>query len=339
MTTILTQLTLSTALIVIAGLSLAKSAERIAELTGWGRMFVGALFLAGATSLPELIVDLRSIRVGLPDLATGDLLGSCLFNLLILALLDFGYPSKFRRTSFSPKFLHHSLAAVLTMVLTSLVGIAIASGSALSVFGVSVFLWGVMFFYLYGVRLILMDGRAENTMTGPGEAKSDSSLPKSFELFRAFAGYALSSCIILGTAPSLVDAADQVAIRMNLGHSFVGTTLVALTTSLPELIATLAAFRIGSPDLAIGNIFGSNAFNIMLFVPLDFMAPGVLFASVQPTHAVTAFSVVIVTGIAVMGQIYRKKERSRFSEPSSETVVVMIFLFLLFLYFVKDQRR
>ena len=102
-----------------------------------------------------------------------------------------------------------------------------------------------------------------------------------------------------------------------------------------ELVSTLAAFRMGAPDLALGNIFGSNAFNMILFVPLDFMYPKALFSSVRSIHAVTALSVVAATGVAVMGQLYRKKERSRYTEPSSETVVVVIVLFLILLYWLR----
>lgn len=114
---------------------------------------------------------------------------------------------------------------------------------------------------------------------------------------------------------------------------------MALTTSLPELIATLAAFRIGAPDLALGNIFGSNAFNMILFAPLDFLYSGSLFSAVRGIHAVTAFSIVTATSIAVIGQLYRKKERERFTEPSSETVVVVIILFLVLLYLINNQSQ
>jgi cation:H+ antiporter len=135
-------------------------------------------------------------------------------------------------------------------------------------------------------------------------------------------------------APFLVEAADQLAKMSGLGQTFIGTTVVALATSLPELVSTIVAFRMGSPDLAIGNIFGSNAFNMLLFVPLDFIYPKVLFASVRSIHAVTAFCIVSVMSIALMGQLYRRKERSRFKEPSSEIIVVVILLFLYLLYVI-----
>jgi Ca2+/Na+ antiporter len=129
----------------------------------------------------------------------------------------------------------------------------------------------------------------------------------------------------------------RIALETGIGHTFKGTTLVAFTTSLPELIATLTAFHIGARDMALGNVFGSNAFNMVLFVPLDFLFSGSLFSVVKGIHAVTAFSVVTATGIAVIGQTYRKKERSLFAEPSSESVVVVIFLHLILLFFYISQ--
>ncbi len=327
----LMQFLASALVIVIAGYVLTKFADKIADATGWGRMFVGSLLLAGATSLPELMVDLKAIELDLPDLAVGDLLGSSLFNLLILALLDFGFPSAFRGTAFSPKFLHHSLAAVLTIILTAIVGLGIASRLETAVLGVSVFTWAVALVYLYGLRLIFLE-RSEDPKAEEEHAPASGLKANARPIIIAFSGYLISAGVILVAAPYLVQAADELAKQSGLGHTFIGTTLVALATSLPELVSTLVAFRMGSPDLALGNIFGSNAFNMILFVPLDFMYPQVLFSSVKSIHAVTALSVVVATSIAVMGQLYRKKERSRFAEPSSEVVVIVIVLFLFLLY-------
>lgn len=339
MSIVILRFVLSALVIIVMGSFLTKFADKISEVTGWGRMFVGGLLLAGATSLPELMVDLRAVQLDLPNLAVGDLLGSSLFNLFILAVLDFTYPSAFRRTAFSPKYLHHSLAAVLTIILTAIVGIGIASRLEASLLGISLFSWAVIIVYLYGLRLIFLDGFNNSAQATPTESEQRSPItPKYRSLITAFSGYMVSAFVIVLAAPHLVETADEIAKHSGLGHTFVGTTLVALATSLPELVSTLAAFRIGAPDLALGNIFGSNAFNMILFVPLDFMYPKVLFNSVRTLHAITALSVVAATGIAVMGQLYRKKERSRFSEPSSETVVVVIVLFLFLLYWLKSTQ-
>lgn len=336
MTMVLLQFFISAAVIVIAATFLTKSADKIAEMTGWGRMFVGGLFLAGATSLPELMVDIKAVQSDLPDLAVGDLLGSSLFNLLILATLDFAFPSAFKRTAFSPQYLHHSLSAVLTILLAAVVGIAIASRLELAFWGISFFSWAIVGVYLFGLRLIFI-GRNNEVATQTdslptASAAGSLSVIKQRSFYRSILEYMIAAVVILFAATYLLESADELAKVSGLGHTFVGTTFVALATSLPELIATLAAFRIGAPDLALGNIFGSNAFNMILFFPLDLFYPGILFNSVRSTHSVTAFCIVAATSVAVMGQLYRKKERSRFSEPSSEIVVGLIVLFLYLLY-------
>jgi len=325
------QFLISAIIIIIAGHYLTRSADKIADLTGWGKMFVGSLLLAGATSLPELMVDIKAVKMNLPDLAVGDLLGSSLFNLLILATLDFTFPSAFRRTAFSPAFLHHSLSAVLTIILTAIVGVAITSKLETSIFGVSIFSWAIVIIYFFGIRLTYMDG-AKNEVQ---KIENTFSSAKKNKLIFSFLYFLASTVIIILTAPFLVNSADQIAQMSGLGHTFVGTTLVALSTSLPELVATIAAFRMGSPDLALGNIFGSNAFNMILFVPLDFFYANNLFSSVRGVNAVTAFGIIAATGTAVMGQLYRKKERSRFIEPSSEAVVAIIVLIFFLIYNLK----
>ena len=328
------QFALSAFVIVVAGSYLTKFADKFAEVAGLGRMIAGALLLAGATSLPELMVDLRAIQLDLPDLAVGDLLGSSLFNLLILAILDFAFPSAFRRTAFSPKFLHHALAAVLSVTLTAIVGIGIASKIEASFLGVSLISWAIAIVYFYGLRLIFLDGGAQTDMASAVGGGRAFWLGSRRPMLLALSGYGLCAAVILVAAPFLVASADALAKQSGLGHTFIGTTLVALATSLPELVSTLAAFRMGKPDLALGNIFGSNAFNMILFVPLDFMYPKVLFSSVRGTHAITAFSIVVATSVAVMGQLYRKSARSRLTEPSSEAVVVVIVGFLALLYHI-----
>lgn len=326
------QFLISAIIIIFAGYYLTKSADKIAELTGWGRIFVGSLLLAGATSLPELMVDIKSIQMNLPDLAVGDLLGSSLFNLLILASLDFFFPSAFRRTAFSPTYLHHSLSAVLAITLTAIVGIGITSKLDTSFFGISIFSWAILIVYFFGIRLTFLDGIKEKD-----QSKVEQNITTNIKkrLVLEFSFFLIATIIILAAAPFLVESADQIARMSGLGHSFIGTTLVALSTSLPELIATIAAFRMGSPDLALGNIFGSNAFNMILFVPLDFFYKNNIFNSVRSVNAVTAFGIILATSIVVMGQLYRKKERTHFLEPSSEAVVVTIILILFLLYNLK----
>jgi Ca2+/Na+ antiporter len=90
------QFVVSAAVIVIAGTYLTRYADAIADLTGLGRLLVGSILLAGATSFPELSVDLSAVRLGEVDMAVGNLIGSSLFNLLILGILDLSHHSRGR---------------------------------------------------------------------------------------------------------------------------------------------------------------------------------------------------------------------------------------------------
>lgn len=319
----------SAAVIVAAGMALARFADRIADLTGLGRLLVGGIFLAGATSLPELMVDLNSVWLGQPDLAVGDLLGSSLLNLLILAGLDMAFRGSAR--AFTQDSQHHALSANGAMLLTALAGAGIAARSPSAIFGVGPFVWAVAAAYVLGLRMAFR----ERGLDAPGNApppERESAQERRMKLIKAFAGYTACALVILIAAPRLAKAADSLAVLTGLGHTFVGTTLLALATSLPELVTCWAAFRDKATDLALGNIFGSNAFNMALLLPLDAAQPGPLLSAVQPLHAVTAFCVCAVTGIAVSGQVYRRKDRERFLEPGAELMIASILAFLFLIY-------
>ncbi len=133
----------------------------------------------------------------------------------------------------------------------------------------------------------------------------------------------------------MVRAADQIATTSGLGHTFIGTTLVALITSLPELVTTIAAFRMGAPELALGNIFGSNTFNLLLLLPLDALQSEALLSRTHSSHALTAFCVIIIGSIAVMGQVSRKRGKNHIWEPSSGLIALLTPAFLYLLYRVR----
>lgn len=307
-----------------AGAVLTRCADRIAELSGLGRVLVGSVFLAGATSLPELSVDLSAVRQGHPDLAAGDLLGSSLMNLLILAAIDSAGFSP--RRAFGADSRHHALSALHGLFLTACVGLAAASGGGPEVMGAGVMAWGLAGVYLVGLRVTWLDQGSE------GRA-SDSTRPRfTRDLFRPGLGYVAAAAVILYAAPRLAEAAGRLAELTGLGHTFIGTTALAIATSLPELVSTITALRLGAPDLALGNIFGSNAFNMLLFLPMDLAHSGPLFGALRPHHALTAFAVIAATTLGVMGQVLKRHEKRWFLEPSAGMIALLIMGLFWLLY-------
>lgn len=329
MTFILVEFAVSALVIIVAGTFLSRYADEIAERTGLGRLLIGSVLLAGATSLPELSVDISAVRNGMADLAVGDLMGSSLFNLLILAVLDLSTHSK--GIMLSRKAARHALSGNVSAALILIVAMCLLTQPVLGTgefVGISYGLWLVLFGYLFGVRMISCDqtaSRAENDAsetphTAPGGWLSSA------------IGFCVAAAAIVVSGPFLADAAGQLADATGLGKSFMGTTLVAFSTSLPELVASLAALRMGAHDLAIGNVFGSNAFNMLLLIPLDIVHEGPLLSEVSNVHAVTCVASVIATLVVVLGQLYQVERRRRFIEPDASLVIAVVFGSLWLIY-------
>jgi cation:H+ antiporter len=317
------------AVVALAGTFLARSADQIAEITQLGRLLIGSVLLAAATSLPELTVDLSAVRQGMPDLATGDLLGSSLMNLLILAALDLAHRSGGKMLS--REAAAHALSATLSIALTALVGMAILTAPRLpgsSFFGIGIWSWGILAAYLSGVRMIFLDQRVSARAAadaaeaaGPDEGGTK---PVGSPPWKPVVVFSVAALVLFFAGPRLAHAAGQLAEFSGLGTTFVGTTLVALCTSLPELVASIAALRMKSFDLVIGNVFGSNAFNMILFVPMDAAHSGSLFADISPSHAVTSLAVILATTVAVLGQLYHVEKRRRVVEPDALLMLLIV---------------
>jgi cation:H+ antiporter len=313
------------AVVAAAGTALARAADAIAEATGLGRLLVGSILLAAATSLPELSVDLAAVRAGHTDLAAGDLLGSSLMNLLILAGIDLC--RRDGRRMLSREAASHALSATLAIALTGVVGCAILASGKLDVpvvLGISGWSWAILMAYVLGARMLFIDQRISARVAAEQSALDGAGDRTARPLGRSAAIFAVAAAVLVAAGPRLADTAARLAERSGLGGTFVGSTLVAFTTSLPELVASVAAVRLGALDLAIGNTFGSNAFNMILFAPLDAAHPGDLFRAVSPAHAVTALAVIVATAIAVLGQLYHAERRLPLVEPDALLMLLVI---------------
>jgi cation:H+ antiporter len=306
------------AVIVVAGIFLTRFADAIADLTGLGRLLVGSVLLAGATSLPELAVDINVVRLVQPNLAVGDLLGSCLCNLLILAILDLSRYSRGRM--FSRISAAHALSAVMTILLAAIAVMAITTrpGGQTPGLGLGVGTLAIGLVYLGGCRLIYLDQKLAGTRCHSADNPAVP-LPAhpAMGLRLAIVGFGLAACVILAVSPFLARAADELAEISGLGRTFVGTALLPLSTSLPELVASIASLRMGDHDLAIGNVFGSNAFNIAMLVVLDTVQPGPLLSVASTTHGVTDLSVIVVTAVGVAGLLDQVESRRRLLDPDA----------------------
>jgi cation:H+ antiporter len=298
----------SGAVVVIAGAALARSADAIAEATKLGRLWVGSVLLAGATSLPELSTDVAAVRLGAVDLAVGDLFGSSMANMLILAGIDLLPP---RRHVLRSAAFDHALAACLAISLNALAAVFVLAGNAAVAFGTSLGSVVLLVAYLAGTRAVFRHTRSRPEATDTGAT------PASPSLRQAGIRFGLAALVILAAAPVFAWSAQGIAEISGLGATFVGTWLVGLATSLPELVASLAAIRLGAFDLAVGNLFGSNAFNMVLFFALDLAHPGPLFAALDPDHVLSGLFAVVLMSIGLAAIVFRAERRFGRLEPDS----------------------
>jgi len=138
---------------------------------------------------------------------------------------------------------------------------------------------------------------------------------------------------LLVVAPFLAWSANRIAEETGITATFIGTSVVAITTSLLELVVAIGAVRLGAFDLAVGNLFGSNAFNMAAFLFADLAyREGGLLSSVSSTHALTALWSILMMNIGLMGIIYRAEKRLLLIEPDSLLMIVAYVLGLWLLF-------
>lgn len=310
----------SAAVVVAGGIMLGKGADRIANLTGLGRVWTGAVLLAVATSLPELVTDVSAVRMGAPNLAAGDLFGSNLTNMLILALIGL-LPAK---EQIVEEDAADAITACLAILLNALVVAFLMVRPKLALAGLRPGPALLPVVYLFGTRVVYLQGAMEpERSAGRNLEEVFAKARKSARpLVRSFLIFTLGASLIYFAAPVLASSAERVADVSGLGSSFVGTWLLGLTTALPELVTSLTAAVIGATDLAVGNLFGSCAFNMVIFFVMDLACPkGSVFSALDPVHALTGSLSIVLMTLGLASVVYRPGRRLAVIEPGSMLMV------------------
>lgn len=293
--------------IAVAGVKLSRYGDAIADKTGLGGTWIGVILLATVTSLPELVTGVTSVTVAeAPDIAVGDILGSCVFNLSIIVILDFLHREE---SVYSRASQGHILSAAFGIMLIGFAGFNIllsSHGGDFSVGHIGLYSPLILVFYLVMMRTVYRYESAQVEKFAEAEADQYPELSKQ----QAIARYMIAAAFVVVAGSVLPFIGKQIALQMGWYESFVGTLLVAFATSLPEIVVTIAALRVGAVDMAIGSLFGSNLFNIAILSVDDFLyIKGSLFHFVSPTHAVSAFSATMMTGVAIAGLFYHPRTR------------------------------
>lgn len=294
-------------LIAVAGSQLSRYGDVIAEKTGMSGTWIGLILLATVTSLPELVTGITSVTVAnAPDIAVGNILGACVFNLVIIVVLDLFYRQGSVYTDVNQG---HILSAAFGVMIIGVAGMGIvmhSSGAGWAIGHVAVFTPVILVLYVVAVRTVFhYEQRRVEAMT---EVVAEQ-YPY-ISLRQASIRYAISAAVVVAVGIAMPFVARQVAHAMGWTEGFVGTVFVAFATSAPELVVTLAAVRLGAVDMAVSNLFGSNLLDIAILGIDDLVyTAGPLVNDVSPTHAISALSAVVMTGVAIVGLLYQPASR------------------------------
>ena len=326
---------ISASVVVAAGIVLAQAGDAIATRTGLGGLFVGMLLMAAATSLPEVVTDVSAALAGAPDLAVGDLFGSSMANMAILAIIDLAYGRRVWPTI----GLGHARLAAVAIGLTAFVLMAIVSPVRLQIGWIGLESLAVVAAYVVAAWWMRhptgapsaaqprLAAAREDLLTPTGWGARASALPVRVHLLR----FAAAAGVILISAPFVAQSAKGIAEETGIAQTFVGVTLLALATSLPELVASIAAVRIGAHDLTVGNLFESNAFNmtIVLFVDAAYVE-GPVLAAVSPLQLLPGLGAVVLMAIALGAIVQGTTTRLRRGEPDA-VLLLLAYVGLLLL--------
>lgn len=332
-----------------SGARLSGYVELIADRTGLGRAFAGALLLGGATSLPEIATTLTAAASGAARLAGHNLLGGVAMQLAVLAAVDaFALRGK-ALTSFSvqPVLL---IQGVMLILLNALAAAAISAGELFTVAGVGA--WSVVLAGAF-IAATWINFRFEKqsrwepsgVLAEPPQSAGDlqAALRQQFRdvttarLAVRFTAFALG---VLASGFVVARSGEALAEQTGLGQNLVGATLVALATSLPEISTTWTAVRFGAYAMAIANILGTNLIEVALFFPADvFYRAQPIFDALDPSAGFLAALSIVMTSLYVWGVLERRVRTILGMGIDSAAVLVVYTAGLAVLFFLETGGR
>jgi cation:H+ antiporter len=298
------------ALVVISGIKLRMYGDALGDRTGLGNGLIGLIFLAGVTSLPELVVSLTSVLNATDlssgaDLATGNMLGSNVFNLLILSFMALLFSKQFKPQEMDNPHSDSTIYGLLMLGIFAISYLASNFGNW-TVPGLDCSLLVLALPILYG--FILHREHKQHKESGDEEEEH---LPEEDKLAHVPAGKfysilsSLCALIILGgIILSILGARMALPPEQGgfgLEASLIGTIFLAISTSLPELVISFASIRLGFLDMAVGNVLGSNMFNLLIIFVADVaMRQASLLEQASRKHWTSVALIFVLTGMAAL---------------------------------------
>jgi cation:H+ antiporter len=320
-------------IILFAGTKLAQYGDAIAEKTGLGRIWIGLVLIAAITTMPELVTSVSSVAlVHSADLALGTLLGSCCFNLSILALLDILHSRTPVLSVASPR---HVITAGWAALLIAIAAAGIIAGGRVSFLAsgwVGIPSIVIIILYLLGMWWIIRRERKQRLYDAPTTSPQYDEFTTRTVCIR----FALAAAAVIAAGIWLSFIGNEISETTGWGGTFVGTLFLAITTSAPELVVAVSALRLGAVDLAVADILGANMLDIAIIAPVDLAhGQGFILSSVSKGHLIVASVAVMMSLLVIAGLRFRQNRK--IFRVASWYAPVLIILYIIGAYVLFTQ--
>lgn len=300
---------LAALIIAVVGTKMSQISDRLADVTGLGEAIMGALFLGGTTSLSGIVTSVTAAATGHPELAVSNALGGIAAQTAFLAIADIFY----RRAN-----LEHAAASITNLIqgtlLISLLTVPLLATSSpqITFYGVHPVSVILVLAYVFGLRLVSQSQK--NQMWKPRITdktqihESEEVNEQETDLVKLWLQFILCAVTIAATGYGIANVGLAIASQTGLSESVIGGLFTAVSTSLPELIVTVAAVRQGALTLAVSSVIGGNCFDILLLGFSDIAYhSGSVYSVISESQIFTIALTILMTGILLLGLLQREK--------------------------------
>lgn len=300
---------IAAAVIAYVGSQLTRVADRLADITGLGEAVFGAVLLGGSTSLPGIVTSVAAASQGYAELAISNALGGIAAQTAFLAIADFAYRKA--NLEHAAASLGNLLQSALLMTLLAIPLLAM-SGPNWSVWAIHPASIVLILAYLAGLRLVQ---RAQNEphwrprMTPATQTETKAKAAEPGELKSLWIRFGFLALIVAAAGYLVAQTGIEFANRTGMSQTVVGGLLTAVSTSLPELVTSIAAVRQGALTLAVGGIIGGNSFDVLFVAFADFA-----YREDSIFHAITERQIflialsILMTGVLLLGLLRRERQ-------------------------------
>ena len=282
-------------IIIKGGDFFVDAASWMAEVSGIPKLIVGATVVSLATTLPELLVSAMAASKGQVDMAIGNAVGSVTANIgLIMAVALLFMPSVIKRRDYM-------LKAILMLVATALLGVF---GIA---FGELKLIWGVVFLVIFAVNIWDNVAGAKSAMKEEKGNKEEKEPVTKKVVITNIIKFAVGTAGIVIGADLLVDQGSFIAAEIGIPERIISVTVIAIGTSLPELITTITAIAKKQASLSAGNIIGANIIDLTMILPICSLVSGGSLPISRMAACIDIPACLIVGLIAMIPTLITKK--------------------------------